>query len=58
MMTGELFLFTWRLETILAEGGRVNRGIYNVNRGEGEIWDIISLRQIHRFHVEVVSGGS
>ena len=26
MMTGELFLFTWRLEMTLAEGGLVNQG--------------------------------
>ena len=37
MMTGELFLFAWILETTLAEGGRVNRG------GEEEGWNIISL---------------
>ena len=47
MMTGELFLFAWILETTLAEGGRVNRG------GEEEGWNIISLRQIRRFHVDV-----
>ena len=29
-MTGELFLFVWRLETTLAEGGRVNRGIWDI----------------------------
>ena len=26
MMTGELFLFAWRLETTLAEGGRTEGG--------------------------------
>ena len=44
IMIGELFPLAWILETTLAEGGRVNRG-------EG-IWDIISLQQIRKFHVE------
>ena len=31
MMTGELFLFAWRLETTLAEGGRTEGDLgYNI----------------------------
>ena len=46
VMTGELFLLAWVLDTTLV-GGRVNRG---------GIWDIISHRQMRRFHVEVRGG--